>query len=180
MTNELVSCSALCRTFGSLKALDDLDLTLKRGRIVGLAAPNGAGKTTLIKILAGILQPTSGSALIDGRSPGVYTKSITSYMPDRPSFAEWMKVQDALDLFSDFYADFDLTKAGEICRIAFEKLDIIRITGVYYEPNAASGRVLEKVGFEYEGTRKNGVAKGDKIYDLCMTGLLKERFQENQ
>ncbi len=117
MTNELVSCSALCRTFGSLKALDDLDLTLKRGRIVGLAAPNGAGKTTLIKILAGILQPTSGSALIDGRSPGVYTKSITSYMPDRPSFAEWMKVQDALDLFSDFYADFDLTKAGEICRI---------------------------------------------------------------
>ena len=117
MTNELVSCSALCRTFGSLKALDDLDLTLKRGRIVGLAAPNGAGKTTLIKILAGILQPTSGSALIDGRSPGVYTKSITSYMPDRPSFAEWMKVQDALDLFSVFYADFDLTKAGEICRI---------------------------------------------------------------
>jgi len=70
--------------------------------------------------------------------------------------------------------------AKEICRIAFEKLDIIRITGVYYAPNAASGRVLEKVGFEYEGTRKNGVAKGNKIYDLCMTGLLKEKFIGNK
>ena len=64
-------------------------------------------------------------------------------------------------------------------RITFVKLDIIRITGVYYAPNKASGRVLEKVGFEYEGTRKNGVAKGDKIYDLCMTGLLKEKFDGN-
>ena len=84
-------------------------------------------------------------------------------------------------LLTDYWSKGIMTKAaGEICRIAFEKLDIIRITGVYYEPNAASGRVLEKVGFEYEGTRKNGVAKGDKIYDLCMTGLLKERFQEKQ
>ena len=84
-------------------------------------------------------------------------------------------------LLTDYWSKGIMTKAaGEICRIAFEKLDIIRITGVYYEPNAASGRVLEKVGFEYEGTRKNGVAKGDKIYDLCMTGLLKERFHENQ
>ena len=116
MTNELVTCSALSRSFGSLKALDSLDLTLERGRIVGLAAPNGAGKTTLIKILAGLLQPTSGSALIDGHSPGVYTKSITAYMPDRPGFPEWMKVQDSIDLYTDFYKDFDLSKANEICR----------------------------------------------------------------
>ena len=116
MTNELVTCRALSRSFGSLKALDSLDLTLERGRIVGLAAPNGAGKTTLIKILAGLLQPTSGSALIDGHSPGVYTKSITAYMPDRPGFPEWMKVQDSIDLYTDFYKDFDLSKANEICR----------------------------------------------------------------
>ena len=78
-------------------------------------------------------------------------------------------------LLTDYWSKGIMTQAvKEICRIAFEKLDIIRITGVYYEPNAASGRVLEKAGFEYEGTRKKGVAKGDRIYDLCMTGLLKE------
>ena len=116
MTNELVQCNSLTRTFGKVRALDALDLTLLRGRIIGLAAPNGSGKTTLIRILAGLLQPTSGEALIDGQRPGVYTKSITAYMPDRPSFPEWMKVQDGIDIYSDFYDDFDLTKANEICR----------------------------------------------------------------
>lgn len=82
-------------------------------------------------------------------------------------------------LLTDYWSKGIMTEAArEICRIAFEKLDIVRITGVYYAPNIASGRVLEKVGFEYEGTRKNGVAKGDQIYDLCMTGLLKEKFEK--
>lgn len=61
-----------------------------------------------------------------------------------------------------------------ICRIAFEELDIIRITGLYYEPNLASGRVLEKAGFEREGMMKNAVLKGERIYNLCIMGLLRE------
>ena len=116
MTNEIVTCTALTRSFGRVNALDGLDLSLQRGRIVGLAAPNGAGKTTLIKILSGLLQPTSGVALIDGQKPGTATKAITAYMPDRPCFPDWMKVRDAMDLFTDFYSDFDTVKAGEICR----------------------------------------------------------------
>lgn len=84
-------------------------------------------------------------------------------------------------LLTDYWSKGIMTEAAkQICRIAFEELDIIRITGVYYEPNTASGRVLEKVGFEYEGTRINGVAKGNKIYNLCMTGLLKEKFDGNR
>ena len=80
-------------------------------------------------------------------------------------------------LLTEYWSKGIMTEAAkEICRIAFEKLDIIRITGLYYGPNTASGRVLEKLGFEYEGTRKNGVVKGTAIYDLCMTGLLKEKF----
>lgn len=83
-------------------------------------------------------------------------------------------------LLTDYWSKGIMTEAaGEICRIAFEKLDIIRITGEYFAPNVASGKVFEKLGFEYEGTRKNGVAKGNMIYDLCMTGLLKENFKEN-
>ena len=80
-------------------------------------------------------------------------------------------------LLTEYWSKGIMTEAAkEICRIAFEELDIIRITGLYYGPNTASGRVLEKLGFEYEGTRKNGVTKGDEVYDLCMTGLLKEKF----
>lgn len=80
-------------------------------------------------------------------------------------------------LLTEYWSKGIMTEAAkEICRIAFEELDIIRITGLYYGPNTASGRVLEKLGFEYEGTRKNGVVKGAAIYDLCMTGLLKEKF----
>ncbi len=116
MSNEIVKCMALSRNFGNTRALDSVDLTLERGRIVALAAPNGAGKTTLIKILNGLLQPSSGVALVDSSIPGVHSKTITAYMPDRPSFPEWMKVQDSIDVFSDFYEDFDLNKANEICR----------------------------------------------------------------
>ncbi|MBR0391905.1 MAG: ABC transporter ATP-binding protein [Oscillospiraceae bacterium] len=116
MGQELVTCTALSRSFGKVKALDEVDLHLGRGKIIALAAPNGAGKTTLIKILTGLLQPTSGTALIDGQAPGVYTKKITAYMPDRPAFPEWMKVQDSIDAYHDFYEDFDSAKASDICR----------------------------------------------------------------
>lgn len=80
-------------------------------------------------------------------------------------------------LLTEYWSKGIVTEAArQICRIAFEKLDIIRITGLYYEPNTASGRVLEKVGFEHEGIMKNAVVKGDEVYNLCVTGLLKERF----
>ena len=114
---ELVRCTNLCRNFDSVRALDGVDLSLSSGRIVGLLGPNGSGKTTLIKILNGLLQPSSGEARIAGNVPGVETKQIVSYLPDRGYFPEWMRVGDMIDLFSDFYADFDRTKADEMCRV---------------------------------------------------------------
>ncbi len=84
-------------------------------------------------------------------------------------------------LLTEYWSKGITTEATrQICRTAFDKLDIIRITGEYYGPNAASGRVMEKVGFEYEGTRKQAVIKGENVYDLCMTGLLKEDFEEDR
>ncbi len=114
--NELVKCTALRRDFGPVKALDGVDLTLEPGRIVGLLGPNGSGKTTLIKILNGLLQPTSGEALVAGHRPGPNTKSMISYLPDRGYFPDWMVVGDMIDLFSDFYGDFDRRKAEDMCR----------------------------------------------------------------
>ena len=98
-------------------ALDGVNLSLSSGRIVGLLGPNGSGKTTLIKILNGLLQPTSGVALVAGNAPGVESKRIVSYLPDRGYFPEWMRVGDMIDLFADFYADFDRAKANEMCRV---------------------------------------------------------------
>ncbi len=116
MATELVKCTGLTRYFGEVKALDNVDLTLEPGKIVGLLGPNGSGKTTFIKILNGLLQPTAGSVLIDGNAPGVESKSIISFLPDRGYFPEWACVGDMVDLFTDFYADFDRNKANEMCR----------------------------------------------------------------
>ena len=114
-TGTLIQCSGLCKDFGSKEALKDVDLRIGRGKIIGLLGPNGSGKTTLIKLLNGLIRPTKGEILIDGIKPGIYTKSIVSYLPDRSYFADWMHVKDVLDMFEEFYNDFDRCKAEEMC-----------------------------------------------------------------
>ncbi len=116
METDLIVCSGLRKQFGATFALDGVDLTVGRGKIVGLLGPNGSGKTTLIKTLNGLLQPTAGTVLIDGKAPGPKTKAIVSYLPDRPHFPGWMRIRDTIDLFSDFYKDFDRHKAQELCQ----------------------------------------------------------------
>ena len=117
MTQELVQCTNLSRSFGEVQALRQVNLSLPAGRIIGLLGPNGSGKTTLIKILNGLLQPSAGEVRIAGNAPGVETKKIVSYLPDRGYFPEWMRVGDMIELFADFYADFDRVKAAEMCRV---------------------------------------------------------------
>ena len=107
----LIVASGLVKNYGSFTALKGIGINIAKGKIIGLLGPNGSGKTTLIKILAGLLTPTSGSILIDGHAPGIETKSIVSYLPERPYFNSWMKVSECLDYFEDFYADFDRAKA---------------------------------------------------------------------
>ncbi|MBR3705684.1 MAG: ABC transporter ATP-binding protein [Firmicutes bacterium] len=113
--NNLVICEGLSKVFSGCLALDNVNLAIGRGKVIGLLGSNGSGKTTLIKLLNGLIQPTSGSVLIDGHGPDTYTRSIVSYLPDRPYFADWMKVSDVLDMFSDFYNDFDRSKASDMC-----------------------------------------------------------------
>lgn len=114
MNQELINVQGLTKTYGAKPALDHMDLTVGRGRIVGLLGPNGSGKTTFIKLLCGLLHPTSGTLQIDGHSPGVETKAIISYLPDRMYFADWMRASDLTDFFADFYSDFDRQKALEM------------------------------------------------------------------
>ena len=96
---------------------DNISLNVDSGKIVGLLGPNGSGKTTLIKLLAGLLTATSGDILIDNKEIGIETKAIVSFLPDRPYFANWMKVHDILAFFADFYRDFSMKKAMEMLKL---------------------------------------------------------------
>ena len=103
----VLQCEQLTKSYGSTLALDHVDLTVEQGRIVGLLGPNGSGKTTLLKLANGLLQPSSGNITIGGNKPGVETKKIVSYLPERTYLSNWMNVVQLLDFFCDFYEDFD-------------------------------------------------------------------------
>ncbi len=111
---QLLNCQNLTKRYGYKTALDSINLTIERGRIIGLLGPNGSGKTTLIKLINGLLTPTDGLLLINGMAPGPETKKVVSYLPERTYFNSWMKVTDILDFFCDFYADFDRNRAMEM------------------------------------------------------------------
>ena len=113
---QLLNCQNLTKRYGYKTALDNIDLSLERGRIIGLLGPNGSGKTTLIKLINGLLAPSSGSIAINGFAPGPETKKIVSYLPERTYFNSWMKVTDILNFFCDFYEDFDRNRAADMLR----------------------------------------------------------------
>jgi ABC-2 type transport system ATP-binding protein len=119
--DNILETESLSKSYFRNKALKEITLNVKPGSVLGLLGPNGSGKTTFLKIIAGILNPSSGKILIDGHIPGVYTKAIVSYLPDNEYLLKWMKVKDAIKYFKDFYKDFDEKKAYEL--LEFMKLD---------------------------------------------------------
>lgn len=109
--SDLIRCEHLTKYYGSKIALSDVNLRLESGKIVGLLGPNGSGKTTLIKLINGLLVPSQGLLTINGEMPGIKTKAMVSYLPERMYLGNWMRVNDVMDFFSDFYEDFDLNRA---------------------------------------------------------------------
>ena len=119
--SKVLTCEKLTKVYGKEKtALDGIDLELDFGRIVGLLGPNGSGKTTLLKLANGLLQPTEGRIRIAGMAPGPETKELVSYLPDADWLPDWMRVEQLVEMFRDFYADFDPAKANEM----LEKLEL--------------------------------------------------------
>ena len=104
--SELLRCEGLCKNYGNIIALNNVNISLESGKIYGLLGPNGSGKTTLIKLINGLLTPTSGRITILGNAPGVVTKGLVSYLPDNVFLNSWMRVEQIVDQFRDFYSDF--------------------------------------------------------------------------
>ena len=112
--SELLRCENITKQFGKTTALNGVSFTLESGKIVGILGPNGSGKTTLIKMINGLLTPTSGDVFIEGEKPGPSTKAKVAYLPDNIYLNTWMTVEQIVAYFADFYADFSSERAYEM------------------------------------------------------------------
>ncbi len=113
---ELLECRHLCKQFDNKKVLNDISLKIPRGKIIGLLGKNGTGKSTLIKLINDLLTPTSGEVLINGDKPGVESKRIISYLPERTYLDKGMTVEDVIKYFEDFYDNFDKEVAYKLLK----------------------------------------------------------------
>lgn len=111
---SVLTCKNLTKRYGRTMALEDINVSVEPGRIVGLLGPNGSGKTTLIKLANGLLTPTSGSLEICGHAPGKKTHEMVSYLPERTAIPTWMSAGQLLDFYQDFYGDFHRDAAEEM------------------------------------------------------------------
>ena len=118
---NIIKTSNLTKNYNGKKALDNVSLTVEKGKILGLLGPNGSGKTTFMKIAAGLVKPTSGNITIDNQPVGPYTKSIVSYLPDVNILYKWMKIKDAVEFYKSFYKDFDMERCKR--NLEFMELD---------------------------------------------------------
>ena len=110
-TDNVFECKNLSKSYGYENALNSVNLSLERGKIIGLLGPNGSGKTTLIKLANDLLKPSSGYLFINGKKPGVESKKAVSYLPDKNYLDNSQNINSILRLFKDFYADFNEEKA---------------------------------------------------------------------
>lgn len=113
---DLVKFTNVNKQFGNKKILKDINLTIPKGRIIGLLGKNGTGKSTLIKLINDLLTPTSGEILVNGKSIGVESKKIISYLPERTYLDKSMTVDQVIAYFKDFYKDFSETKSRKLLK----------------------------------------------------------------
>ena len=113
---ELIKCVNLCKDFEDKKILKNINLSIYSGKIYGLLGKNGTGKSTLIKLINDLLTPTSGEILIKGNKPGVSSKEIISYLPERTYLDKNMTVSEVFKFFTEFYNNFNLEKANSLLK----------------------------------------------------------------
>ncbi len=113
---ELVQCKNLYKKFDNQEVLKNINLTIPKGKIIGLLGKNGMGKTTLIKLINDLLIPTSGEILINGKNPGVESKKVISYLPERTYLDKSMTVNQVLKYFEEFYDNFNRERAEKLLK----------------------------------------------------------------
>lgn len=112
--DKIITIDNLTKKYKDTLAIDDLSLEIEKGKVVGLLGPNGSGKSTLLKLIVGLLRKDSGKILIDGKSPGIETKAKISYLPDSYYLYEKLTVRETIDMYGDFYKDFDKNQSDKL------------------------------------------------------------------
>lgn len=110
----LLECKNLSKQYGQHPALSNINLQIDGGHIIGLLGPNGSGKTTFIKLIAGLLTPSSGELYLKEEPIGIESKKMISYLPDHTYLNDWMKVKEIICFFADFYEDFESERAYDM------------------------------------------------------------------
>jgi len=113
---KLLECINLSKDYGNKLALDDVNLVIPRGKIIGLLGKNGSGKTTLIKLINDLLTPTKGKILVKEKEIGIDSKKIISYLPERTYLDKSMTISEVLTYFEEFYDNFDIQKAKKLLK----------------------------------------------------------------
>lgn len=111
MSEALLQVRNLKKSYGSHEVLKGVSFDVEAGKIVGLLGPNGCGKTSMIKSIVGLINDYEGDILINGNTPGVESKKIIAYLPEKNYLASWMTPKNAINYMSDFYENFDKEKA---------------------------------------------------------------------
>lgn len=115
MSTPVLHCTDLCKSYKKGRpVLESLNCSFDGGKIIGLLGPNGCGKSTLMKLVCGILSPDSGEITVCGETAVEKRNALISYLPERPYFSQWMRVEEQLAYFADFYEDFDMELARKM------------------------------------------------------------------
>jgi ABC-2 type transport system ATP-binding protein len=126
----MIKLTGLTKVYGSLTAVNSINLTVRSGEVFGFLGPNGAGKTTTIKMMAGLLQPTAGSIEIGGfdiQKDPIRAKAITGFIPDRPYLYEKLTAREFMDFIAKLYDVNDASRRID------ELLDLFGLTDWSHE-----------------------------------------------
>lgn len=117
MSEALLKVRNLKKSYGSHQVLKGVSFDIEKNNIVGLLGPNGCGKTSMIKSIVGLINDYEGEILINGQKPGMESKTIVAYLPERNYLAPWMTPKNAIDYMADFYRNFDKDKAVKMAEM---------------------------------------------------------------
>ncbi|HHU53155.1 MAG TPA: ABC transporter ATP-binding protein [Clostridiaceae bacterium] len=112
-----IKINNLCKNYGKLQAINNLSLELNSGQIVGLVGPNGSGKSSLLRILGAFDMAYSGEVLINGFKPGLESRKIVSFLPDKPYISENLRAEQIIELYDGFFSDFNKEKAFKMLEL---------------------------------------------------------------